>query len=241
MTQLLYVGLHLKPLAPLTSNSTPVNEMFLRQLTTGQYFASELLLLWLLAFASPIRSVLLSSLQTYRMFALQAHVMCDEGLIGSSKNNYTRSDSQCMCRNIIPIAIVGVHAAFHVLYTILSTFCREWSLQQNVSRIQVGKLLCSPPCLVLSGTETSITLQLLHMRDGALPVLQIARARHGFKFPQAHIGDSMACQVPAVMQILREGGQSIPRTLWAWLLNLLNLADAGLHLLYLLLFARQLC
>ena len=60
MTQLLYVGLHLKPLAPLISDSSPVNETFLRQLTIGQYFASELFLLWLLAFASPIRLVLLS-------------------------------------------------------------------------------------------------------------------------------------------------------------------------------------
>ena len=77
MTQLLYVGLHLKPLAPLTSRSSPVDEIFLRQFTTGRYFASELFLLWLLAFASPIRLILLSSFQTSCVFSsryLRAHV-----------------------------------------------------------------------------------------------------------------------------------------------------------------------
>ena len=71
MTQFLYVGLHLKPLAPLISRSSPVDETFLRQLTTGQYFASELFLLWLLAFGSPIRLIFLSSFQTSCVSSLQ--------------------------------------------------------------------------------------------------------------------------------------------------------------------------
>ena len=68
----------------------------------------------------------------------------------------------CTCRAAIPKAIVGVHAAFHVLYTILATFCREWSLQQNVSRVQVGAFLGSTTYLALLCTAASIALQLLH-------------------------------------------------------------------------------
>ncbi len=41
-------------------------------------------------------------------------------------------------------------------------------------------------------------------------------------------------------QISRSGGHSLAGTVWAWLLNALNLADAGLHVLYMGLFAMQL-
>ena len=51
-----------------------------------------------------------------------------------------------MRRATIPKAIIGIHAAFHVLYTLLATCCREWSLQQNVSRVQVGDFLGLRPC-----------------------------------------------------------------------------------------------
>ena len=42
------------------------------------------------------------------------------------------------------------------------------------------------------------------------------------------------------LQITRNGGHSLAGTVWAWLLNALNLADAGLHVLYMALFALQL-
>ncbi len=42
------------------------------------------------------------------------------------------------------------------------------------------------------------------------------------------------------LQISRSGGHSLAAIIWAWLLNGLNLADAGLHVLYMALFAMQL-
>ena len=54
-----------------------------------------------------------------------------------------------MCRSGVPRVILGVHAAFHVLYMLLATFHREWALQQNLSRVQVrGSCNCS--CCLLS-------------------------------------------------------------------------------------------
>lgn len=41
------------------------------------------------------------------------------------------------CRASVPRIVLGVHAAFHVLYMFLATFYREWALQQNISRVQV--------------------------------------------------------------------------------------------------------
>lgn len=55
LTQALYVFLHLKPLTPLLLRKSGADELFLRHFTTGAYFASELFLFWLLAFASPMR------------------------------------------------------------------------------------------------------------------------------------------------------------------------------------------
>ena len=76
----------------------------------------------------------------------QGPYLCGEGLAGDSER---RNKTYCLCmrRATIPKVIVGVHAAFHVLYTILATFCREWSLQQNVSRVQVGNPSELPPGL----------------------------------------------------------------------------------------------
>lgn len=56
VAEALYVCLHLKPLEPLLLRGTGVDEPFLRDFTTGAYFASELALFCLLAFVSPIRS-----------------------------------------------------------------------------------------------------------------------------------------------------------------------------------------
>ncbi|CAL5228681.1 g11856 [Coccomyxa viridis] len=131
--EFLYSWLHLRPLMPLILPENVADEAFLRDFTTGTYFASELFLFCLLAFASPIRL-------------------------------------------IVPRIVLGVHAAFHVLYMLLASFHREWALQQNVSRVQIS----------------------------------------------------------------RSGGHSLAAIIWAWLLNGLNLADAGLHVLYMALFAMQL-
>ena len=49
------------------------------------------------------------------------------------------------------------------------------------------------------------------------------------------------CQVSCALQISRSGGHSLAGLLWAWLLNALNLADAGLHVWYMALFALRLC
>ena len=56
VAEALYVCLHLKPFEPLLLRGTGVDEPFLRDFTTGAYFASELALFCLLAFVSPIRS-----------------------------------------------------------------------------------------------------------------------------------------------------------------------------------------
>ncbi len=58
MVEAVYIWLHTKPLAPLLATS-PVpaqpDASFLETFTTGAYFATEVVLFWLLAFASPIR------------------------------------------------------------------------------------------------------------------------------------------------------------------------------------------
>ena len=51
----LYTWLHLRPLKPLILAENAADEAFLRDFTTGAYFASELFLFCLLAFASPVR------------------------------------------------------------------------------------------------------------------------------------------------------------------------------------------
>ena len=43
------------------------------------------------------------------------------------------------------------------------------------------------------------------------------------------------------LQISRSGSRSLAGLLWAWLLNVLNLADAGLHVWYMALIALRLC
>ena len=43
------------------------------------------------------------------------------------------------------------------------------------------------------------------------------------------------------MQVSEGSNRGIAGRLWAWLLNALNLADAGLHVLYMVLFAGKLC
>ncbi len=53
--EFLYSWLHLRPLMPLILPENVADEAFLRDFTTGTYFASELFLFCLLAFASPIR------------------------------------------------------------------------------------------------------------------------------------------------------------------------------------------
>ena len=51
-----YIALHVKPLVPLVSGQQ-LDTAFLRTFTVAGYFASELALFWLLAYASPIRCV----------------------------------------------------------------------------------------------------------------------------------------------------------------------------------------
>ena len=53
--EIVYAWLHLRPLKPLILAENAADEAFLRDFTTGTYFASELFLFCLLAFASPIR------------------------------------------------------------------------------------------------------------------------------------------------------------------------------------------
>lgn len=61
--------------------------------------------------------------------------------------------------------ILGVHAAFHVLYMLLATFHREWALQQNLSRVQVrGSCHCSCCLLSLQPARTLLDELLLFVR-----------------------------------------------------------------------------
>lgn len=58
LAEAVYIWLHVKPLTPLLGAAPAQPDIsFLRSYTTGVYFASELALFWMLAFASPIRSV----------------------------------------------------------------------------------------------------------------------------------------------------------------------------------------
>ena len=45
----------------------------------------------------------------------------------------------------------------------------------------------------------------------------------------------------AAPQVSEGSNRGIAGRLWAWLLNVLNLADAGLHVLYMVLCAGKLC
>lgn len=78
-----YIALHVKPLAPLISGQQQDSDErhgFLRTFTVASYFASELALFWLLAYASPIRwaagAVLARSLQEQADAALLHCIHC---------------------------------------------------------------------------------------------------------------------------------------------------------------------
>lgn len=45
----------------------------------------------------------------------------------------------------------------------------------------------------------------------------------------------------SALQVSEGSNRGVAGRLWAWLLNALNVADAGLHVLYMVLLAGKLC
>ena len=54
----------------------------------------------------------------------------------------------CCGRTELPRAVLGVHAAFHVLYTALAWRVPRWCVDANITRVEASPLLCPPGALL---------------------------------------------------------------------------------------------
>ncbi|KAK9828451.1 hypothetical protein WJX72_000062 [[Myrmecia] bisecta] len=71
-------------------------------------------------------------------------------------------------KDVLPPAVFGVHAGFHVLYTLLSAVAPAWAIAQNNQRIQNGWNMRTWPC------AWAVLLNLLNFGDFALHALYTA-------------------------------------------------------------------
>ncbi|BDA45340.1 hypothetical protein COCOBI_07-1270 [Coccomyxa sp. Obi] len=129
MVEAVYIWLHVKPLVPLMASS-PVpaqpDVSFLQCYTTGAYFATELVLFWLLAFASPIRWVVPRAVLAvhaafhtlYTMLATFARRWCLQQNIQRLQARDGRLSWQSLWDTVLNV-LNGADAALHVWYFVL--------------------------------------------------------------------------------------------------------------------------
>lgn len=128
-------------------------------------------------------------------------------------------------RSGIPSFMLWIHAAFHIVYTVFSGVFPTWSIQQNIKRVQVidvATLRSSP------ASNTCVHLFRINLLEGTKSANRQSLARPGLE----RGGDVYDLCSERLMGLQGSRPKHTWRAAWDVLLNMLNIADALLHVIY---------
>lgn len=168
------------------------------------------------------------------------------------------------CSALLPWWLLPVHAAFHVVYTLLSAIVPKWATDQNKQRIMVRSIY-HPHCLIGTGMTSQryrgkrfcrevidhctlaipcprysiyITVSITHQRMNALshPCLRVSLSCINLKvFSVSMHTFHNKLNEYGVLQNARKVGSM--KGVWCLILNILNFLDFAAHTWYATTFA----
>lgn len=155
------MGLHIKPLMPLVGEgkADESSNNFMICYTTPHFFATEVLLFlvlfetqgWYAHMPIMLRFPCKPTHKPMHGFVILSYLVlsctyqkgvCPDNVGARFRASYFVSDSSrfhvlLFLRSGIPLYLLWIHAAFHIVYTVLSGAFPAWCIQQNIERVQV--------------------------------------------------------------------------------------------------------